>query len=114
MSLEETNYHRDTQSLYTDCKRCLNYHVMITLKDGSKLDGIVVEVQPDRVMVLVGEDVMEQDHGSESELQRQPIGFGRPMRRFRSFRPRFFPFGALATVALLQYPFIMPPYPYFF
>lgn len=113
MSLEETNYYRDSQSLYDDCKRALNYHVMITLKDGSKLDGIVVEVQPDRVMVLVGEDVMDEERGSEADLQRQPFG-GRPMRRFRAFRPRFFPFGALATLALLQYPFIMPPYPYFF
>lgn len=113
MTLEENNYYRDLQSvLYNDCKKYLNYHAILTMNDGSKLDGIIEDVDTNRVVVLVGEDIMEQEQDSQPEYQRQPFTQGRPRRRFRRFRRRAFPFNTLAAIALLQYPYIMPPYPY--
>lgn len=113
MSLEVSNYYRDSQSLYDDCKKYLNYHTILTMNDGSEVDGIIEDVESDRVIVLVGEDVMEQEHDSQSEYQRQPFGYGRPRRRFRRFRRRGIPFNNLARLALLQYPYIIPPFPYY-
>lgn len=112
MALEENNYYRDSQSLHDDCKNCLNYHVILTMTDGSTLDGIIQEVNSDRVSVLVGEDVMDQEDEARDSY-RQPIGFGRPGRRFRRFRRRSLPLNRLAAIALLQYPYIMPPFPFF-
>lgn len=113
MSLEENNYYRDSQSLYNDCKRCVNYHVILTMTDGSKVDGIIEDSDSDSVNMLVGEDVMEQGYDSQSEYQRQPFVIGNPRRRFRRFRRRRIPFREIAVLSLLQYPYIMPPYPYY-
>ncbi|MBS6005888.1 MAG: hypothetical protein KIB43_02920 [Clostridium baratii] len=113
MALEENNCYRDSQSLHDDCKACVGYHVIITMADGSTVDGIIESVDADRVNMLVGEDVMEQEDESKSSYQRQPVGFGRPGRRFRRFPRRSFPLNRLAAIVLLQYPYIMPPFPFF-
>lgn len=113
MALEENNYYRDSQSLHNDCKACIDYHVILTMTDGSTMDGIIESVDSNHVSVLVGEEVMEQEDESKSDYQRQPVGFGRPGRRFRRFRRRSFPLNRLAAIALLQYPYIMPPFSFF-
>lgn len=112
MALEENNYYRDSQSLHNDCKACIDYHVILTMTDGSTMDGIIEGVDSDRVNVLVGEDVMEQEEETRDSY-RQPSGFGRPGRRFRRFRRRPIPLNRLAAIALLQYPYIMPPFSFF-
>ncbi|GAB6169578.1 hypothetical protein JCM1393_20380 [Clostridium carnis] len=112
MHLEEKNYYKDRQSLYNECKKCLYYHTTLTMTDGSTIDGIIENVESDRVIVLVGEDVMEQECESQFEHQRQQFSYGPPRRRFRRFRRRAFPFNNLLALALLQYPYIAPPYPY--
>jgi len=114
MALEENDYYRDLQNLHDECKRCLYYHTTLTMTDGSTMDGIIENVDPDRIIVLVGEDVMEQDGENQSDGQRQYHSLNRPRRRFRRFRRRAFPLANLAAISLLPYPYIyQPPYPFF-
>ncbi|WNF35663.1 hypothetical protein RJD24_14535 [Bacillaceae bacterium IKA-2] len=111
MTLGRQDYHSQQQTLYDDCKRNLYHHVNLTMTDGSFFDGIIENVDPDRITVLVGEDVMERESENESESdQRQYYGYGhRPRRRFRRFRRRTFPLATLGALALLPY---IDPYLY--
>lgn len=90
------------RELRNECERLLNYHVKFIMNDGSQLDGIIDEVNDEGVVILVGEDVMENELNPQRKY-RQP-------RRFRRFRRRFFPFRSLATLYLLSYPFFAPPF----
>lgn len=108
----ENDYYRDMQSLHVECKKYMYYHTVLTMRDGTVLDGIIESVDMDQVTVLVGEDVMEQENDNLSDQQRQYYGYGRPRRRFRRFRRRRFPINTLVGLALLNYPYIAPPYPY--
>ncbi|MDU4938324.1 MAG: hypothetical protein E6X34_07685 [Clostridium sp.] len=112
MSLEIFDYERNDMSIYEQCQRCMSYHTIIQMKDGSSFDGIVEGIDGNVVFVLVGEDVMTDEKANEMTRQpRQPFG---PMRnRYRRFRRRPFPINAIAALALLRYPFIVPPYPYY-
>jgi hypothetical protein len=97
----------DTRSMHDQCNQYMSYHVVITMNDGSTVDGIIENVGADGVNVLVGEDVMER--GEQDE--RYYGGYGFPRRRFRRFRRQFFPLASLAALALL--PYVLPaPYPY--
>jgi hypothetical protein len=109
MSLERNNKNRNVQNLHDECKKLMSYHAIFTMKDGSVFDGIIESVDPDRVIVLVGEDVMEQEFENQYDQQRQ---YGRP-RRFRRFRRRYFPFASLIALSLLPYPYYAAPYPYY-
>src|SRR5471030_61052 len=115
MDLERNDYYRDLQNVHDECKRCLYYHTTLTMTDGSIIDGIIENVDADRIIVLVGEDVMEQENENQSDQQRQYHAYGRrPRRRFRRFRRQAFPLGTLAALSLLPYPYIdQPPYPYY-
>ena len=108
MHLTRDDYDNDLQDLYDQCKNSINYHVVLTMTDGRKFDGIIERVEEDRVVVLVGEDVMEEGE-SQYTQQRQRR---RPMR-YRRFRRGVFPFSTLVGLSLLPYPFIAPPYPYY-
>ena len=77
------------------------------MKDGNTVDGIIGRVDDDQVIVLVGENVIE----DESRFGR-PLGGGGG--RFRRFGPRGFPFASIAALSLLAYPFFSPPYPYYY
>lgn len=110
MEFERDSYYSD---LHDKCKRCMFYHATLTMKDGSTLDGIIENVDNDRIIVLVGEDVMEPDDDNENDNHRQ---YGRrryPRRRFRRFRRQAFPLATLAALSLLPYPYVAPPYPYY-
>jgi len=72
------------------------------MRDGTMMDGIIENVDPERVTMLMGEDVMEQDGEEQYGQQRQ---FGRPRRRFRRFRRRHFPFRDLSRLFLFFTPF---------
>ena len=116
MNLGRNDY-RDLKYLYDECKRCMSYHTILTMTDGSVFDGIIEDVDNDRVIVLVGEDIMEQegeDQFEQQQQQRQPYSYGRPRRRFRRFRRRGFPLNALAALSLVHYPYIAPLYPYYY
>lgn len=108
MSLEIFDYERNDMSIYEQCQRCMSYHTIIQMKDGSSFDGIIEGIEGNVVFVFVGEDVMTEEKANE--MTRQPFG---PMRnRYRRFRRRPFHINAIAALALLRYPFIVPPYPY--
>lgn len=113
MRLEGNNNYRDLQDVHDECKRYLDYHTTLTMTDGQKFDGIVESVEVDSIIVLVGEDMIEQDYAEQTARQRPFHGFGRPRRRFRRFRRRSFPLRNLAILSLLQYPYNNPPYPYY-
>lgn len=117
MDLEKNDNYRDIQYLHDQCKKNMHFHVILTMKDGSMMDGIIENVEPDRVIVLVGEDVMEmeRDDDNDSDYERQFFGPDhrprrRRRRRFRRFRRRHFPFANLAAISLLPYPFFAPPF----
>lgn len=111
MDFEKDDYYRDLKGLYDECKRCMYYHANLTMTDGSTFDGIIENVDPDRIIVLIGEDVMESEAEKKEEGQRQYYTYGRPRRRYRRFRRQAFPLATLAALSLLPYP-ILPPYPY--
>ncbi|MBM7553788.1 hypothetical protein [Thalassobacillus pellis] len=90
------------------CQQYMYYHVVINMADGTSVDGIIENVDDEGVSMLVGEDVM--DEGSEAGSEDRQFYGGYPRRRFRRFRRRFFPLGALTSLALYPY---LTPYPYY-
>ncbi|MCL7745750.1 small nuclear ribonucleoprotein [Halalkalibacter alkaliphilus] len=101
----------DTRALHDQCKQYMHYHVTLTMRDGSNVDGIIQSVGTDGVHVLVGEDVMDRSDEQDERYYAGGYGYGFPRRRFRRFRPHFFPLASLAALALL--PYVYPaPYPY--
>ncbi|MEC5424844.1 small nuclear ribonucleoprotein [Virgibacillus sp. C22-A2] len=112
MNTENHDVQNDLRNMYDECRKHMNYHVTLTMTDGSTFDGIIVEVDRDNFTVLAGEDVMERENENGSDSRQYYGDFGRPRRRFRRFRRRAFPFASLAALALL--PYITPtPYPYY-
>ncbi|GIO25194.1 hypothetical protein [Oceanobacillus sp. J11TS1] len=94
-------HHPDHQpSWHEQCQRYKDFHVEIQTTDGHSYDGILADYDQNQLALLVPEDVEEGDY-------RQYGGY---RRRYRRYRPRYFPLGALAALAL--YPYFFPPYPY--
>lgn len=115
MEFERDNSYRDLQELHDKCSKCMMYHVKLTLTDGSTFDGIIENVDQDRIIVLVGEDVMDQGNQNQPNMQRQyyHYNYGYPGMRYRRFRRQAYPLATLAALSLLPYPNFVPPYPYF-
>ncbi|OMI28809.1 small nuclear ribonucleoprotein [Bacillus haynesii] len=87
--------HDHQRSLHDLCRKYMHYHVVLKMKDGSSVHGILEGVNRQEASVLVPEDVTETD-------ERQFYGgYGYPRRRFRRFRRRIFPFVFIAAL----YPF---------
>lgn len=71
----------------------MHYHVVLKMKDGRSVHGILEGMNRQEASVLVPEDVTD---------ERQFYGgYGYPRRRFRRFRRRIFPFIIIAAL----YPF---------
>ncbi|WP_186576037.1 hypothetical protein [Aquibacillus kalidii] len=113
-----------TPNLYNHCNHLMHHHVMATKKDGSKFDGIIVDVDVTNVTILVGEDLIEEDehHRQYGDYGDDNDYNGRPRRRrYRRYRPYTFPLATLAALSLLPYvgggypyyPPYYPPYPYY-
>ena len=104
-----------TQNLKSKCKKYLYYNVTLIMSDGGIFDGIIENLEQDRIVMLVGEDVMDLDDNEDTydeNRQHGNVGFNRrPRRRFRRFRRRFFPFANVAALELLPF---FPPHPYLF
>lgn len=108
----EDGYYRELRAVEDECKKYLYYHIILTMTDGRKFDGIIENVDADGITMLVGEEIMEKESENQSNEQRQYYNYDRPRRRFRRFRRRSFPINKLAQIALL--PYIAPlPYPYY-
>ena len=103
----EGNNNSNLQDLYNDCKKMINYHVVLRMKDGREFDGVIESVEPDSVNVLMGEDVILRDDEQNRQMQ-----YNNP-RRFRRFRRTNFPLASLLALSLLPYPYYAPPYPYY-
>ncbi|MDM8128453.1 hypothetical protein QUV80_08210 [Paraclostridium benzoelyticum] len=97
------NTSRNINKMQEKCNELKDFHVIITLKDGSKFDGIITDSDDYGVTVLVGEDVIENE--DETTSRQMP-------RRYRRYRRRRFPIASLVGLSLLLYPFRAPPYPY--
>lgn len=50
---------RNDINIADECKRLRSFHVILLLKDGIKLDGIIQDINEEGVLVLVGEDVFK-------------------------------------------------------
>ena len=107
MIFEDDNSMR-AKNIQDECKKMMNFHAFFTTKDGKKFDGIIEGIESDCVIVLVGEDVMEEDYNKQENMQRQ---YGNP-GRYRRFRRRPIPFRNIGGVGLIPYPYFVPPYPY--
>ncbi|WP_244199484.1 hypothetical protein [Halobacillus trueperi] len=98
-----------TQPSYEQCNKMKYYHVMVQTKDGRSFDGVITDVNHDKMTILVSEDVMLDEDGNAMDDQRQ-YGYGR--RRARRFRRQVLPLAGLATLAL--FPYLANPYPYYY
>jgi len=101
--------YRNEQNMYDECRRLMDYHVVFTTRDGNTFDGIIESVDPNNVIILLGEDVMDEEVENQNNQQQN----NRQRRRYRRFRRRAFPLGALIGLSLLAYPYYAPPYPYY-
>ena len=105
MDFERNDHDRALRNVHDECQKYMYYHIILTMTDGSKMDGIIEDVDTDNITMLVGEDVMEGDSDDQYDEQRQYHDHNRPRRRFRRFRRRRFPIHNLASIALLPYIF---------
>ncbi|MBX0359787.1 hypothetical protein K2225_19040 [Halobacillus sp. Nhm2S1] len=107
---EERKMHQQghTQPSYEQCNKMKYYHVMVQTKDGQSFDGIITDVNNDKLTILISEDVMVDENGNA--MDERQYGYGR--RRARRFRRRTFPLAGLATLAL--FPYLASPYPYYY
>ena len=90
---------RNDINIADECKRLRSFHVILLLKDGIKLDGIIQDINDEGVLVLVGEDVFK------NPFQNTP---NRQNYMYRRYKPRFFPFAALATTYIMPYSYYTP------
>ncbi|MEC1259844.1 small nuclear ribonucleoprotein [Bacillus swezeyi] len=88
--------HDHQRSLHDLCRKYMHFHIVLKMKDGRSVHGILEEASREEASVLVPEDVME-------ERQFYYSGYGYPRRRFRRFRRRTFPF--IFITALYPFPY---------
>ena len=90
---------RNDINIADEWKRLMNFHVMLFLKYGIELYGIIQDINDEGVLVLVGEDVFK--NPSQNTPNRQNY-------MYRRYKPRFFPFAALATTYIMPYSYYTP------
>ena len=90
---------RNDINIADECKRLMNFHVMLFLKYGIELYGIIQDINDEGVLVLVVEDVFK--NPSQNTPNRQNY-------MYRRYKPRFFPFAALATTYIMPYSYYTP------
>ncbi|MGP4070817.1 hypothetical protein [Halobacillus sp. B29] len=104
---QQPSHMKPTES---QCEQHKDYHVMVTLEDGSTVDGIIIDVRNDKITMLISEDVMvdEKVEAKSSSSNDRQFGYGR--RRARRFRRSVLPIAGLTALALFPY---FTPYPYY-
>ena len=90
---------RNDINIADECKRLRSFHVILLLKDGIRFDGIIQDINDEGVLVLVVEDVFK--NPSQNTPNRQNY-------MYRRYKPRFFPFAALATTYIMPYSYYTP------
>lgn len=96
--MEERNTNTaDTEMIRNLSQKYMNYHVIAQMADGSRMEGIIEDVNDQGVVMLIPEDV------DADEDERFFAGPG-PRRRFRRFRRFRFPFIFFAAPFLFPFP----------
>lgn len=90
---------RNDINIADECKRLRSFHVILLLKDGIRFAGIIQDMNDEGVLVLVGEDVFK--NPSQNTPNRQNY-------MYRRYKPRFFPFAALAATYIMPYSYYTP------
>ncbi|QAS54614.1 hypothetical protein HLI_10430 [Halobacillus litoralis] len=93
---------------YNQCNKFKYYHVMVKTEDGRSFDGIITDVNHEKMTILISEDVTVDENGNSTDDRQYYGGYGR--RRARRFRREVLPLAGLATLALFPY---LTPYPYY-
>lgn len=104
------------------CKQYMNFHVIGQMKDGTQMEGIIIDMDDDNVTMLVPEDIdaeqmMNRQFGYDYDGYDKDGkwkdndyggygGYPRPRRRYRRYRRRRYPYGSL--LGLLLFPFDTP------
>lgn len=116
MNFDRADNYNSLQDLFDECKNLMNYHIVLMMKDGTSVDGIIEKVDSNGIIMLVGEDVVDQEDDDDQDQYNNQRQYKRPrrMRRHRRFRRRGFPFNVINGVVPLPYPFfpINPFFPY--
>jgi small nuclear ribonucleoprotein (snRNP)-like protein len=116
VQMPQTNGQGSMKPTKSKCEKFKYYHVIVTLKDGSSVDGIIIEVKDDGITILISEDVSVDEDGNADEDQRQYGYGGYGRRRARRFRRSFLPLAGLTALALFPYAspyaYYYPTYPY--
>ncbi|MDQ0220222.1 hypothetical protein ELQ35_11390 [Peribacillus cavernae] len=99
---------QDFRDVKIKIRQHINYHVIGHMSDGSKVDGIIEDMDDDGVTMLVGEDM----YADTDEGMRQFGGYGGGYgggyrRRYRRYRRRRYPYNYFV------FPFFVP-YPYYY
>ncbi|MBT2618666.1 hypothetical protein J7I96_25295 [Bacillus sp. ISL-78] len=93
----------------TLCRKYMNYHVIGQLSDGSKVDGIIDDMDEESVTMLVPEEFdAEQGNRQQYGYGDYYDDYGRPRRRrYRRYRRQRFPY------VVFVFPYVVP-YPYYY
>lgn len=90
------------------CRKYMNYHVIGQLSDGSKVDGIIDDMDEESVTMLVPEEFDGEQENRQYGYGDEYDDYGRPRRRrYRRFRRLRFPY------VVFVFPYIRP-YPYYY
>ncbi|VYU64539.1 Uncharacterised protein [Clostridium tertium] len=109
MNYERSDDNMNVQNLMDECKNLMGFHIIVVMKDGSSVDGIIDNVDSNGINMLAGEDMISDEDEYMQSMHRQ---FGNPkMRRHRRFRRKGFPFHGIRRVFPIVFPFF-PFYPF--
>lgn len=134
---QQENEERNWNQMHNLCKQHMYFHVVVTMSDGKKVEGIITNVDGQNLHMMVPQDIPAQQQGGQSgqqgtqqnqqgmqqgqhgssgrvEEEEDRIWLGRPFG-FRRFYPGVFPLAGLAALSLYPYyaPYPYYPYPYY-
>ena len=106
MLSDRMDYNTNLNELKTKCKKYLYYNVTLILADGSVFDGIIENVDEDRITMLIGEDVIDLDNSEDTNSENRKNNNVKDKskhdnKRYRRYRRRYFPFGNILAFQLL-------------
>lgn len=105
----EELYEPMDRNVMDQCQQYMNYHVTAQMNDGTHFDGIIEGFDNNGVRMLVPEWV---EDDTDDEMTRQfNYGYGRPHRRYRRYRRRYFPFRFFRRI--FPIPYYYPYYPWY-
>ncbi|MDN4075648.1 hypothetical protein [Fictibacillus terranigra] len=131
--MEDYNDQQETEGrnwghMHNLCKKHLYFHVIVTMNDGKKTEGIITNVDGQNLHMMVPQDIQQQQAGQGSQQgmqamqgqqgtlgredsEEERIWFGRPWFG-RRFFPGIFPLASVAALSLYPYYYPYPYYPY--